>query len=139
MDLWHKFLWKDREDPIRPMSSMTFEGGTDMSIYEKYQPFFWGLFAQDRLIGCNSTHQTGPTEMRSRGLYIHPEHRLRGGTKLLFNAAENHAVELGVTSLWSYPKKEVLAVYQKSGFHFIRDSLQSPNHCYVRKTLSLSE
>ena len=135
--LWENFLWKDRQDPIRAMSSMKFEGGFSMSIYDIYQPSFWGLFSDQKLIGCNSCHQTSETHMRSRGLFILPEYRGQNGSQKLFEAVEESARRKECSYLWSYPKSEALPVYLKFGFKVVRPSQESPNHSYVLKPVSL--
>jgi GNAT superfamily N-acetyltransferase len=138
MEIWKNHLWKDRQDPIRYMSSMKFAGGYDLHIYYNYRPSFLGLFYESQLVGCNSCHRTSETQMRSRGLFIFPEYRGRDGSQLLFAAVEEKAREQNCSWIWSYPKHEALNVYLKFGFTVDRPSDLSPRHSYVLKPVSRS-
>jgi GNAT superfamily N-acetyltransferase len=136
LNFWKASLWKDREDPIKPMSSMLLEGGFDMSIYEKYQARHWGLFINGELAGCNSCHASSATDMRSRGLFVDPRYRGLGFSQKLFQATEAWAKDQNCQTLWSYPKKEAMGAYLKFGFRLYENSLQTPTHCYVSKKVN---
>lgn len=114
---------------------MSLGGGYDMSVYERFQPFFWGLFVDGRLVGCNSCHKSSPLHMRSRGLFIHEEFRGRGYSRSLFAAVERTALQKGCDVLWSYPRQSAFEVYRKFGFMDHSASAESPDHRYVWKQL----
>lgn len=136
LSYWRRFLWADRQDPIRSRSSMLFEGGYNMQIYNLYPPEHAGLFVNDVLVGCNSSHATSETDMRSRGLFIEERYRGLGLSKILFAHAEDHARRKKCSRLWSYPKDSALAVYEKYGFRVYRSD---QSHHYVWKPVTLEK
>jgi len=137
LDVWKNHLWKDRTDPIKPMSSMLLEGGFDMEIYKIYQPFFSGLFVDGLLVGVNSCHLTSPTQMRSRGLFIVEKYRKNGFAQRLLKAVEEQAISCGCSLVWSYPRLTALSTYERFGFSvYPQTTSASPDHVYVVKKLS---
>ncbi|HRO68216.1 MAG TPA: GNAT family N-acetyltransferase [Pseudobdellovibrionaceae bacterium] len=134
--LWRNELWKDREDPIRPLSSMTLSGGYDMGIYRRFQPVFFGLFENGVLVGCNSCHPSSETEMRSRGLFIRESSRGKNGSRLLLKAAFEEARARGSLILWSYPRRASAGAYLSFGFVPTRDCEKSPSHQYVSMSVN---
>lgn len=129
--LWRQDLWPDRQDPIRPMSSMVLGGGVDMNIYKTYVPYFSGLYFGAELIGVLSGHAVSDSQFRIRGLYIKQPHRGRGGTRLLFNEMKTKALNQGCSLIWSYPRLSALPVYQKFGFKTYPSNQHDDNHIYV--------
>ena len=45
LPIWTHSLWPDRKSQIKHMSSMTYEGKIDMSIYKKYTPLKFIIFS----------------------------------------------------------------------------------------------
>lgn len=131
LPIWEEKLWPQRQDPIRPMSSMLLGGGYDMSIYQQSEPSFLGLFHQDKLVGVLSGHPSLNEHFRIRGLYIEKEYRGHGGAHKLFAAFKDRAFDGGHKVLWSYPKLEALQVYLKFGFHLHSSKQHDENHVYV--------
>lgn len=135
-DFWMRDLWKDRRDPVRAMSSMLFQGGYDMRIYQDFRAKFFGLFVGDKLMGSLSCHRSSGLHMRCRGLYLAPEYRGQGWSAALFSAVEEEARRLHCEMIWSYPRKSALKAYEAYGFRVERDSPESVDHCYVAKAIS---
>ena len=69
LPIWKHNLWPNRQSQIKHMSSMTYKGKIDMSIYEKYTPTFFAVYNNaGQIIGVNSGHQTGERMyMREQG------------------------------------------------------------------------
>ena len=133
-------LWKDRVDPIKPMSSMVLDGGFDMKIYEKYQPFFFGLFVDHQLVGVNSCHLSQEGQMRSRGLFVDEGCRGRGFAQRLLAAVEQVALDQGCSLIWSYPRLTSLSTYQKFGFSLYAETVPaSRDHVYAVKRLTSNQ
>lgn len=113
---WKTHLWPDRPESWRPVSTMLFDGGFDMSIRENHPPTFWGAFWGNRLVGVNSGHFTSAEDFRSRGLCVLPDFRGKGIGRRLLQTTSDHARSRGARRVWSYPKLSSWGVYEKSGF-----------------------
>lgn len=135
--IWKNYLWKDRID-IKNMSSMLYNGGYDLKIYELYEPFFIAYIKDNKILGVNSGHKTSNYHFRSRGLYVFPEYRKKGiGVKLL-NATLDLAKTNNCKICWSVPRKLALSTYISSGFIRVSDFIAtdtSPENCYVSANL----
>lgn len=139
-DVWRKHLWATRQDPIRAMSSMTLDGLYNMEIYKKYEPYFFGLYVDDKLAGVNSGHQTQSDQMRSRGLFVFSEHRNQGFAQMLLAAVEEQGRKLGCSAMWSFPRLTALPVYSKFGLVICPDiTSHSSDHVYAWKKISLDQ
>lgn len=121
-----KELWPNRE-VYKPIVGMTYLGGFDKNI-EKNTPIFYGYFLDNTCVGVNSYFQTHDI-VRSRGLYVKPEHRGKGiGVKLLNFIKED--------TVWSIPRKESIHTYIKSNFLQTTDFVKMDfgENCYaIRK------
>lgn len=114
LPLW-KLLWPNTNN-ILQMSSMKYLGGYDISIYNKYYPTFFGLYINQKLIGCISGHKSSHEYYRIRGIYILPEYRNNGYSKFLFKAIIDQAKKENSTFIWSFPKKKSIKSYISVGF-----------------------
>lgn len=139
LPVWKEFLWVGRKSSIHPMSSMTFERTFDKSIYENFEPTFFGLFVDDKLIGVNSFHRTHVTQGRSRGIYLFKEHRGNGYSKFLLNAAIYQAKEEGCNLIWSLPRISSLSAYLSVGYEVcseeINEGVEFGPNIYVKQHL----
>lgn len=128
--VWERDLWPGRED-IRPMSSMLWEGGYDVSIYERYQPCYFAYIAEGEIAGVNSGHQTCSESFRSRGLFVYPKYRGQGLAQKLLEAVIEKSIESECRFTWSFPKKTASTVYHNAGYT-ITDRCDV-NNCYALK------
>lgn len=140
LPIWEEKLWPGRNDPIRPMSSIKYQGGYDMSIYEKYQPTFFAVYNTiDEIIGVNSGHRTSDNLYRSRGIWVDPRYRLKGISGVLFCELYGQAMHEKCSALWSIPRKNALSAYEKYGFNrtsdFFDEGMEFGPNCYVYKEL----
>ena len=134
---WYFYLWPLRKS-IKPMSDMTYLGGHDRQIYEKYKPSFFVFESNEEIVAVNSCHKTSDDEMRSRGIWVKPEYRKQGITYKLFDAIFDEALSQQCKYVWSLPRKTALAAYEASGFVKTSDWIEtqtSDANCYVRKML----
>ncbi|MNT53368.1 Acetyltransferase (GNAT) family protein [compost metagenome] len=131
LPIWENKLWPQRQDPIRPLSSMSLGGSYDMDIYKNAKPSFMGLFHDTKLVGVLSGHPSSGEHYRVRGLYVDEGYRRKGGAHRLFAAFQDLAFKEGHKVLWSYPKLEALPVYLKFGFHLHSSKQHDENHVYV--------
>jgi GNAT superfamily N-acetyltransferase len=136
LPVWREHLWNGRLSDIKPMSSMTLDRQYDMSIYEKYVPYFCAVVDGKEILGVNSCHQTGNTEFRSRGIYIFPEHRGKGVSKKLFNFVKEKALENNCSTIWSLPRLTALTAYKAAGFEecseVINEGVEFGPNVYVK-------
>jgi GNAT superfamily N-acetyltransferase len=75
---------------------------------------------------------------RSRGIWVHPEHRREGVAQTLFNLLELQAKNEGCEMIWSIPRKTALISYTKFGFETVGDFIvteTSESNIYVKKRL----
>lgn len=139
LPIWETKLWPDRISKIEEMSCMTYQKDYDIQIFDLYEPTFWGIYYEDKLIAVNSGHRTSETDYRSRGLWVDRNYRRRGMTKLLFNALFEQAKKEKVSLVWSCPRKAALAAYEASSFQKISDwfdeGMEFGPNCYVEKIL----
>lgn len=135
--IWVHHLWKGRKD-IKTMSSMASATETDMEIYKKYFPYFFGAYVDGQLAGVNSGHRTSETNFRSRGLYVLEEYRrLNVSTDILQHTIDT-ARDMGCTMCWTLPRETALPAYEKVGFvkmseWFATDTSES--NCYAEVQL----
>lgn len=142
LPIWHVKLWPNRQSAIEPMSAMTwpFEGDPqpiNMSIFE-YEPTFWGVYNDNKLVGVNSGHRTSDSQYRSRGIWVDPDYRLKGVAQQLFMMTEHQAVVEGCEMIWSIPRKTALHAYTKFGFETVGGFVETETadaNIYVKKML----
>jgi GNAT superfamily N-acetyltransferase len=129
-DLWNEGLWTNRVSKIESRSSLSWdarlwEGYGNISITKqkeriwKYEPTFWAARSGGKLIGVNSGFKTKDDIYRSRGLYVSPEHRGVGVSKMLLKLTINSAKQGGCRIIWTMPRKSALPAYESVGFHKI--------------------
>lgn len=132
---WKNNLWPDRKSKIKPMSSMIYLGGFDMSIYKKYVPTFFIATVDNKIVGVNSGHRTSKFSYRSRGIWVDPNYRNRGISQKLFSAIKDTAIKENCNNIWSVPRKKALSVYEKFGFNrtsdFFDEGMEFGPNCYV--------
>lgn len=145
-NVWKTELWPERVSAIEPQSAMTwpFEGTPeqyDMNIFE-YNPVFWGVYIDNKLVGVNSGHRTTDTQYRSRGIWVDPQYRKHGVAQMLFNMTEHQAKIEGCNMIWSIPRKSALPAYTKFGFETVGDyfdeGMEFGPNIYVSKGLNES-
>jgi len=141
---WKEKIWPDRESTIKPMSSMMYQGGYDMSIYEKYTPTFFAVYnVVGEIVGVNSGHRTSDELYRSRGIWVDPRYRKLGVSGVLFCELHGQAMKEGCKALWSVPRKEALPAYKSVGFiqtsEFFDEGMEFGPNCYVYKELNYGE
>ena len=135
-EIWASDLWKDRQSPIKHISSMIYLGGYDMSIYHN-KPTFFSIKENGKIVAVNSGHMTINGYYRSRGLWVKETNRNKGLTYILFNALYDQALSENAKYIWSYPRQNSVGVYLKNGFS-ISSSITNDElgpHYYVMKVL----
>ena len=142
MEGW-KQLWPDREkypqvsswflmDEVFEMKGLFPKDviGHDINIASTLDKDYYGVYYNERLIGVNSGHLTTSNSWRSRGLWVHPEFRNLGISKILLNAVIDTAY---TEYVWSVPKESALKAYESVGF--VRKSeffdTENGNNCIV--------
>lgn len=122
-EVWLRDLWKGRED-VKPMSSQTHDGENDISIYEQYEPTFFGVKEHGEIIAVNSGHKTALKEYRSRGLWVQPNRRGRQLGKLLLQATIKQAIDEHSNIVWTMPRNDSLYTYETVGFERTGDWIE---------------
>ncbi len=138
LPIWTDHLWPGRHSVIEPISRLKFLGGYDRTV-ENREPRFFVAYEEGQVIGVNSCLRTGPTEFRSRGLFVFPQHRHRGVASLLLEASCAVARERGATSIWSAAREGAVAAYRRVGFSVVSPAIHKdfefgPNY-FVSKEL----
>ena len=145
-NVWHSKLWPDRVSPIETHSAMTwpFDGNPiefDMDVFN-YEPTFFGVFNNNKLIGVNSGHRTKDNIYRSRGIWVDPTYRKIGVAQMLFLMTESQAVRQGCEIIWSIPRKSALKSYTKFGFetvgNYFDEGMEFGPNIYVKKEINVN-
>lgn len=136
LPIWKEKLWPNRESEIKSMSSMMYQGGYDMSIYEKYEPTFFAVYnVVNEIVGVNSGHRTSNDLYRSRGIWVDPRYRGNGIAGVLFCSLFGQAMKEKCKAVWSVPRKDALQAYEKVGFKktsdFFDEGMEFGPNCYV--------
>ena len=113
--VWKNSLWPGRRSPIERTSAMKYGGGYEMN-YLNRPAFFFSIQKEDNLIGCVSCHPTEKSEFRMRGLWVRPEFRGQGLSKILFHKVYERAKLAGAKRIWSFPRLKQKQVYMSFGF-----------------------
>ena len=144
--VWQKHLWQNRVSPIETHSAMTwpYDGNPlefDMDIFN-YDPSFFGVITNGRIVGVNSGHRTKDNIYRSREIWVDLDVRKKGVAQLLFNATEKQAIKEGCNMIWSIPRKSALPAYTKFGFetigNYFDEGMEFGPNIYVTKELNVS-
>lgn len=134
--IWENELWLNRVSKIEPVSCMLLNGGYATIDWE---PTFWGIYEDTKLIAVNSGHRTSLTDYRSRGLWVHQHYRRKGLTKSLFRELFLQAKKEKTIKVWSCPRKSALKAYEASGFvktsDWFDEKMEFGPNCYVEKIL----
>jgi GNAT superfamily N-acetyltransferase len=136
LTLW-KLLWANRVSPIEPVSAMALPTDFNKREYSKDigSPTFIGAFDGDQLVGVNSFHRVDD-QVRSRGLYVLGSHRGNGlGSFLLMCTLEMALAKYPMALIWSFPREEAIASYERAGFELVSDMIDDPvenkRNCYA--------
>ena len=132
--IWNEKLWPGRISKIEPMSSLVWnsqlfltwgnsEIKKDSAIFDKYEPKFFALRKEDLIVGVNSGFRTEEDVYRSRGLWVHPDHRGKGLGQELLKHGCKLAIKENCKVIWSMPRKSALETYEAVGFSKIGDWL----------------
>lgn len=116
--IWTEKLWPGRKSTIRPVSPINHAFQYDPAILNS-RPEFWVLTNhsnRNEIIGTVSGYTTSSSHYRSRGLYVSPEYRGRGLSKLLLRAPLQSAKNKKAAVLWTFPRLSAWPVYEKFGF-----------------------
>lgn len=116
LPLWKK-LWPNT-DPIKPYNEWEFLGGYNPEV-PCSDVWFIGYYIDQELVGCNSCFMSSKEHLRSRGIYILPEHRGKGISKALFSKTLEIAETNNAKLVWSYPRLDALPSYKAAGFEEI--------------------
>ena len=128
-NLWDKGLWPNRVSKIMPMNTLSWtawywedfgkiEVTKDQNIL-LFEPTFWAIRDGKEIIGVNSGFRTNEDIYRSRGLYVKPEKRGKGLSKLLLKLTIETAKKEECRTIWTMPRKSALTAYESVGFRKI--------------------
>jgi len=139
LPIWKTKLWPGRTSRIEEISCMLYQKGYNGEIYDLYEPTFWGIYHENKLVAINSGHRSSETDSRSRGLWVDINYRRNGLTRLLFNSLFEQAIKENASLVWSCPRKAALPAYEASNFRKTSDwfdeRMEFGPNCYVKKIL----
>ena len=137
--IWETELWPDRRSELRTHSAMRYLGGYDSDIHTSPVDFI--CVRDPDIVGVISGFLSKQGLYRCRGIYVRPEHRGQGISRLLFAAAEQQAVARGCLRMWSFPRHDALPSYLAYGFRQTsgwRWSGEWGPNCFVIKAVEKS-
>jgi len=151
LPIWNKKLWPNRVSKIKSRSSLYWDVRQwirfcNVSITKKqkeilkYEPIFFCIRDNNKIIGVNSGFRTEYKVYRSRGLYVNNLYRNQGLAQILLGSVVERGKREGCSWIWSLPRKTALPVYNKSGFIKVGDWIEDgvefgPNCLAVLKLL----
>ena len=151
LPIWDKDLWPNRVSKIESRSSLfwhssLWEGFGNVSITKKqkeiwkYEPTFFCIRDNDKIIGVNSGFRTEDKVYRSRGLYVDNLYRCQGLSQKLLEATIQQGKREGCSWIWSLPRKTALPAYNKLGFYKVGNWIDEgvefgPNCLAIHKLL----
>lgn len=114
--IWKNQLWPERTSKIEPTSWINHQGKIDLKL-SLGSPTFFGVFKErSNLVGVVSGFKTSPEHYRSRGLWVHPDHRGHGLGILLMNRLTAQARIENSSVLWTMPRHSAWGFYKTFGF-----------------------
>ena len=119
--IWRDYLWVGRISKIESHSAML-HSYTENDMGNFLLPnWYHGCYVDGEIVGVNSGHICTDNSVRSRGLWVHPNHRKCGYGKQLLMATIDEARSCKALSVWSYPRKSSWPTYASAGFHLTSD------------------
>lgn len=113
---WAEHLWPGRQSAIEPVSCINSNGSIDLTLRD-FTPNFYGAFKDSRLLGVVSFSQTSPSEVRLRGICVHPEHRRQGISRRLFEEGRKESLTIpSARRLWTMGRLINIDYYGRLGF-----------------------
>ena len=151
LPIWNKKLWPNRVSKIESRSALYWDVRQwirfcNVSITKKqkeilkYEPTFFCIRDNNKIIGVNSGFKTEYKVHRSRGLYVNNLYRNQGLAQILLGSVVEQDKREECSWIWSLPRKTALPVYNKSGFIKVGDWIEEgvefgPNCLAVLKLL----
>ena len=129
-DFWSEGLWPNRISKIENRSALDWDwdlwknfGNISITKQRKkiweYEPTFWAVREDDKIVGVNSGFRTDKDVYRSRGVYVVPEKRGAGLSKMLLKLTIAIAKKENCGIIWTMPRKDSLFAYESVGFRKI--------------------
>ena len=127
LPIWNNDLWPNRISKIESRSALFWDVNewtnfNNVSIIKKrkeiweYEPTFFCIRDNNKIIGVNSGFRTQEQVYRSRGLYVDRDYRGHGFAQILLEATIQQGIQEGCVWVWTLPRKTALSAYNKSGF-----------------------
>ena len=129
-DFWNEGLWPNRISKIEDRSALFLNwdlwknfGNISITKQRKkiweYEPTFWAVREENKIVGVNSGFRTDEKVYRSRGLYVTPEKRGAGLSKMLLKLTIATAKKENCRIVWTMHRKSALLANENVGFHKI--------------------
>ena len=149
--IWKEDLWPGRISKFDQISLLTIRNGDlvkEMGVkkFKDSVSFYAIVYISDyveenvKIVGVNSSVFTGLGLYRSRGLWVHHDHRGLGLSKILLQYAIVKAKQQNCHTIWSLPRENALPMYESVGFEkqsdWINDVEFGPN-CIVTRPINL--
>lgn len=126
LPLWQSEVWPGRISPIRPVTPMSYLGGYDMAIPERYAAKFFAVYDDlGEIIGVSSGHQTSADHYRCRTMYVKPGYQGRGLARALVQAVVDAAIEAGCDLCWGLPRAgEMVEFFRSQGWVAVSEPIE---------------
>lgn len=148
LPFWRDKIWPGRQSPIRPVSTMLYLGGFDVSIHDRYKndvrffAAYWdgvGSYDRDHMIGVTSGHPTSKQHFRHRTFYVEPAFQRLGIGAALMAAVEQAGADAGCELIWGLPRNYMVPFFLSRGWiqasGEITEGVEFGPNVYVSKML----
>ena len=122
--IWETHLWPNKKNGVAKTNEWTWKWtdnflGKDKEMAKNAHPTFFGIEDDDSIVCVNSVFVTDTgifTYYRSRGLWVNPEYRKQGLSKLILIHCLEYARSNGGSWVWTVPRQSSLKSYLNAGF-----------------------
>ena len=130
--IWREELWPHRTSVIETHSAMQWPYGEVLPEYNpdvySFTPSFVCVRHGSDIVAVNSGHLTTPEYYRTRGIWVHPDHRSQGLAQLTYDHLLKIAQSESAIMMWCIPRSTSLQMHVRWGFSEVGEPRETETH-----------